>query len=416
MNFRLLLPAFLALALGPTVRGEAAPVPGGPSELLSAVLQSPSLTAAAGRLQANRERLGAAGQLADPEVETMGARRVGPMNDRSTVWEVSVQQPLPRKGERAAERQLAGAAVVMAEAEWADLVGDMAAEVAMGLAEAEGADQRIQLLNTQVARLRAVLQALESGLAGGGETRLADRLTVESRISTMTLMVEEERQMAANARAAVRGRLGLAPELPLPSILLPALAEVQPEAAAGVALARARAAEASAMASMARASANPMTAVGVRYEREETRMGNEDMVGLAFMSEIPWRSRRSARAQGRAAAAEQAAALAEADALKYRIAAALARVERADALAETSRQLGAATQRRLEAEYDTLLRSTSVGGGMGGSTVFEIVELLERVTENQLQVQRTETAAHVARAELWRYVPAVRFGPSPSSP
>jgi hypothetical protein len=87
----------------------AAPGEPSPGSLLQAVSHAPALKAARQRIQAAEARVGAAGRLADPEVEGMGSRRVGPMNERSTMWELNVRQPLPKRGERAADRERAGA-------------------------------------------------------------------------------------------------------------------------------------------------------------------------------------------------------------------------------------------------------------------------------------------------------------------
>ena len=46
--------------------------------------------------------------------------------------------------------------------------------------------------------------------------------------------------------------------------------------------------------------------------------------------------------------------------------------------------------------------------------MLQTVELLEKATETELQVLQAELAVRLARAELWRYLPADRFSP-PSS-
>src|SRR5688572_2898869 len=186
------------------------------SELLRAVAQAPALSAASRRAMAARERAESAGRLADPEVEGMTSRMNGPMGDRSTMYELNVRQPLPRRGERAADRERARAGVSMAEADYAVMMGEMAADTAMALAEAESAQSRIRLLETQVERLKSVLRSIEVRLATGTNARIADRLTVESRIASMQLMIEQERKMAEDALSEARGRLGLDPDALLP--------------------------------------------------------------------------------------------------------------------------------------------------------------------------------------------------------
>lgn len=375
------------------------------ADLLRAVAEAPALTAASRRATAARERLGAAGRLRDPEVEGMASRMNGPMGERGTMYELNVRQPLPRKGERAADRERAQAGIALADADFALLAGEIAAETTLALAEADGAQQRIRVLETQLGRLDAALRSLEVRLAAGGTVRLADRLTLQTRSAALQLLIEEDRRLLEDALAAARGRLGLPPAAPLPAYHAPTATQIVPAAAAAIQQAAARADEAAAMARVARASGQPMTAVGLRLERERTGMGDENTVGIAFMSEIPWRSRGYARAEVRAAEAERAAAQSDASALRFRIATALARVERAARLADTARRLAAETRARLEAQYDSLLRSAGVGSTPGESTVLQAVDILEQVSTSELQVIRADTDLRAAQAELWRYAP-----------
>ena len=387
------------------------------AEFLRVVSEAPALSAAARRVQAAEERVGAAGQLPDPEIEGMVSRMNGAMGERNDMYEVNLRQPLPKRGERAAQRDLARAGVAMAEADFAVMLGEMAAETAMALAEAESGAAKIACIEQQLGRLDSVLRALEARLSttastGMGGTRLADRLTVQPRIAAMQLMIESERRMIEDALAEARGRLGLRPDAALPALAFPAPQDIDPAAAPGVLLANARGGEADAMLKMARAGANPMTAVGVRFERERTAMGDDDTIGVAFMSDFPFRSRRISRAQTKAAEADRAAAQADASALTYRIRSALTRVERAERLAETARRLSNETLSRLQAEYDAFIRAASAGTP-GESTILMTVELLEKATDAELQVIDAERAAQVARAELWRYLPAHHF-PQPN--
>jgi hypothetical protein len=378
---------------------------------LRVVVDAPALSAASRRATAARARVESSGRLPDPEVEGMTSRMNGPLGERSTMYELNVRQPLPKRGERAADRDRAHAGVAMAEADYAITVGEMAADTAMALAEAESAQARIRLLETQLNRLDAVLRSIEVRLAAGTTNRMADRLTVLTRVASMQLMIAEERTMAADALSDARGRLGLKPDAALPAYAAPTVADISADEAAALRLAAARADEAAAMVKMARASARPMTAVGLRLERERMAMGDQDTIGLAFMSEIPWRSRRYARAEIRAAEAEGAAAKSDASAALFRVASALSRVERAERLAETSRRLSSETLGRLHAEYDAMIRAAGVAGS-GESTVLQTVELLEKATETELQVILADLTARTARAELWRYLPVDRY-PTP---
>jgi outer membrane protein TolC len=381
--------------------------------LLEVVARAPQLEAARRRIDAARMRVDAAGRLADPEVEAMGSRvNADRMGENRDMWELNVRQPLPRRGERSADRDRAQAVVGMAEAEFALTAGELAAEVALALAEADGADARARLLENQLARLSAVLLSLQHRLGTATAPRLADRLSVQSRVAALQLALENTQRAAADSRSAARGRLGLAPDAPLPAFAAPEVAEIKPDDAATLALAAARVAEANAMGRMARAGAQPMTAVGLRFERERSSMGNQDTVGLALSSEIPWRNRRYAQVEARAAAADRAAAEADARAARHRIASALSRVERSARVAATARRLATETQARLDAEHEALNRATSVGGGtaMGGeSAVLHAVDILDQSTETQLAILEAETSTRSARADLWRYVAAARL-------
>lgn len=409
----------LALLLVAATAGAAIPAPAAEpaaGELLAAVGRSPTLEAARKRIDAARARTESAGRLADPEVEAMSSRiNADAMGENRNMWEISLRQPLPKRGERAADRERAQAVVSMNEADFAMAAGELAADVAMALAEAEGADARAKLIEAQLGRMTLAMQSMEARLTAGAAPRIADRLSLQTRIAALQLSLEQIRRMADDARATARGRLGLEPAAPLPSFAAPAVTDVSPGDSAVLAQAQARVAEANAMGKMARASAHPMTSVGVRFERERSSMGNQDTLGFAVSSEIPWRNRRYARADARAAEADRAAAQADAVAARHRIASLLTRVDRAERLAASARRVAGETQGRLDAEHLTLTQATSVslgsgGGGMGGdSAVLHAVDILDKSTDTQMQIIEAETNARVTRAELWRYVPARRL-------
>jgi len=404
--FAVAFPLSLSAEDTPSPLTTTSPVAG----LAAAVANAPSLTAARARADAARARLGSAARFPDPEVEGMISRKNTP-DENMPMWEVSVRQPLPKSGERAADRDRANAVVAMADAEFSLMAGEMAADTAMALAEAETAQLRAQALAAQITRTEQVLSTVDARIATG-QGRLGDRLALQTRIAGMQLMVERDRRMAEDALSEARGRLGLRPDAPLPAFSAPSPSEINPDHAPALTVASAKNAEAQAMSRMARANAKPMTAVGLRFEREQERMGNNDTIGVAFMTELPWRGRRYARAEERAAQAEAGAALAEANAARYRITAALSRVERAERLAELARRLAQETQKRLSADYDTLVRAAGTGGMSNESSVLMILEVLEKTTDAQLQVIDAEGSVRTARAELWRYAPAHSF-PNP---
>ncbi len=396
-----LLLTLFAAAVAPLRAEDAAA-----AQLVEALSRAPVLEAARQRIEAARNRIDAAGRLADPEAEGVVSR--GPGN--RDMWELSVRQPLPKRGERAADRDRARAVVTVAEAEYAILAGELAADVAVSLAEADGAQARARVLEMQLGRFDSVLKSIEARLATSATVRFADRLAVQTRIAGMRLEIEEAGRAAQDALAESRGRLGLSSEAAAPTFAAPAVGEISATESAASIVALARAAEADAVAKIARTSAKPATSIGLRLERERGNMGSEDRVGFAFSSEIPWRGPGYARAEVRAAESERSAARAEGTGARFRLATAVSRVERADRLAETARRLGGETQARLDAQYDALVRAAGAGSAAGSeSTVLIAVEIFEQAAATQIKVIEAATAAHVARAELWRHVPASRF-------
>lgn len=396
------------LSLGLSAPAHAEPTASDP--LLAAVASAPVLRAARERADAARERADASGRFPDPQLEGMYSQIRRPMGgEQNPMWEVTLSQPLPRAGERAADRDRASAAHRMAAADYAVMAGDMAAETAAMVSEIDAAGARAEHVSRQLARAEKLLAALDARIASGASS-LSERLALQSNIASLTLMLERETAMADDARAAVLGLLGLPPDAPLPPFSAPAPAAIDPDTSPLVLLADSRADEARAMGRMARASTRPMTSIGLRFEREEQSMGNMDTIGVAFMTDLPFRSRGYALADQRAARADAAAARSEADSARHRARSALARAARAERLAETTRRLDTETSARLDAEYDALVRSAGTASGMGGATaVLMALELLERQTETRLRIIDAEAAVRAARAELWRHAPTALF-------
>lgn len=389
----------LALLLVPSP-GNAEPQSG----LLPAVAEAPSLQAARARADAAHARLPAAGRLPDPQLEGMYSQIRRPAGgERIPMWEITLTQPLPRAGERAADRDRAAASLSMAQADYAVMAGELAADTALALAESEAALARADLLSRQLARTSQLLAALDARLATSA-SRLPERLALQTRLASLELMIEQEQTMAADALAEARGRLGLPPDAALPAYSAPDPDEIAPDSLPLLRLAASRADEARAMVRMARASARPMTAVGLRFEREEERIGNMDTIGVAFMTELPFRSRGYARADTAAARAEERAALADSDSARHRARAAVSRAERAERLAASTRRLAADTATRLDAEYDALVRANDTSVAMS-------LDILDRLTDTRLQLIDADLSARAARAELWRHAPATHFQP-----
>lgn len=369
--------------------------------LPEAVRQAPDVEAALQRRAAAQLRVGAAGRWADPELEGMVANKDTP-EDRMPMWGVSLKQPLPNYGERRADKARAQATLAMAEAEADQMAGETAMAAAEAIAEYEAAEQRIALLTRQRERTERTRAAVEARLAAG-QGRVSEQLALQTRLTGLHLALEQEQRRRADADSELRQQLGLRPDDPHPDFAAPEPDQIEPDAAPGQRLVEAQQEDARAMMAMARAAGRPMTAVGITFEREEVELGDEDTVGVALMTELPWNSRRYARAEEQAAKAEWAGRAAEAEALRRRIEADLGRARRLVQLAEETRTSTADMQKRVDQEYDALVNAAGTTDLSSGSSMLMLLELLERSTELSLQAIEAETEARRARAGLWRY-------------
>lgn len=371
------------------------------ASLEEAVRQAPVVEAALQRSDAARLRAGVAGRWVDPELEVMLANKDTP-EDRMPMWGVSLKQPLPKYGERGAEQARAQAVLAMAEAEADLMAGETAMAAAEALADYDAAEQRTQLLKQQLDRTERTRAAVEARLAAG-QGRVSEQLALQTRLTGLRLALEQEQRRRDDADSELRQQLGLRADEPRPDFAAPEPDQIQPDAAPGLRLAEAQQAEARAMMKMARAAGRPMTAVGVTFEREEVELGNEDTVGVALMTDLPWHSHRYGRAEERAAKAELAGRLTDADTLRRRIAADLGRAQRLIRLAAETRAATENMQRRVDQEYDALMNAAGTTGMADGSSMLMLLELLDRSTDLAMQALEAETEARMARAGLWRY-------------
>jgi outer membrane protein, heavy metal efflux system len=371
--------------------------------LEDSVRASPVVKAMDQRVESARELAGAAGLFPDPRVEAMAARGSNSGGSSWPKWEGRLEQPLPKAGERRADRERAQAEIFMAEAERAVMAGSMAAEVAMALAESGAATERAVLLKQQLGRMEKVLALVENRLAGG-QGKLADRLALQSRIAEMKLMIEENGRMAADTLLLARGILGLPNDVGLPPYAAPNSDRVQPLATPMAQVAAAKEAEARAMAMMAKASGRPMTAIGLSASREQMPMETEDMVGISFMMEIPFHARKASMAGQNAAEANRMAARADAAAARFRAEAAVSRAKRARLWADSARRLAEGTIARLDAEYETVVNAAAAEGMKAESSVLMLIELLEKRVESGIRVIDAEAAARASAAALWEHV------------
>ncbi len=374
---------------------------------IASVWSSPAVQAADQRTRAARRLVGAAGRLPDPMVGG-GVARKSNLGERYPMWDVMVDQELPRWGARDADRSMASADALLAEAEFRRQLGDVAADVAQALSEAMAARASLVLIEGQVTRTKVLEQAVMARIAAG-TAGLADRLALATQVTNLQLDADRMSQALANAESDARGWLGLSGPSALPAFVVPDPDGLQIGQVPGVLIAQAQASLAEAALLAARSQAHPSTVVGLRFERESPDAGNEDTLGVEFRIGIPvYRSSLNAgedgaRARRRAAERDRAGATFRAQTL-------LDRQRRAEAVADRAREAADANRIRLDAEYQALVRAAGAQGGVG---VIAVLALLDRITSIERQVIDAEAAKRSAQAEIWRLAPPLSATTAP---
>ena len=396
-GLRLVIGCVLACGLDAAV---VAAEPAAPVTFLDRLAEAPAVQAARQRVHAAHRGEGAAGRLADPMLSA-GLSQRSTAAEAWPIYEVMVEQALPRWGERDARRMKALAESGFMAAELQDVLGETAAEVASMIAEAEAARAKTTLLEGQITRASTLKASLDARIASGS-AGLGEQLAVQSRIAALTVERDTSRRQVADAEEEVRARLGLEVNEALPSFAAPVATAVDPERIPGVLLARAKGGESAAMLQEAQASRSPETSIGLRYEREEVPTEPMDTIGLQVRVSLPvWRGasddlEESARFRQRAARRDEAAARAKARSL-------VGRAERAATVAASARAAAQSTQGRLDAEYASLIRTAAIQG----TGLMPVLEVLDRLGEAEFQVIEAEAAARQAAASLWRLAPPV---------
>jgi outer membrane protein TolC len=370
------------------------------ASFLAALMQSPAVGAAQERVLAAERAVGAAGVLPDPMLGGELGRKRPEQGDDMRMYGVMLEQPLPRWGERDAERAMARAGVGAARADHAQALGEHAAEVAAMLAEAAAAAQEGELLTAAHARVVALQAVVRARVASGGAS-LGEALALETRAEQLAVDIADRERMRRDAEAEARGRLALAVDAALPPPAWPDPAAIDAAATPMAHRAAAMRDEALAQERAARARGNPETAVGVGWEREAAGTDmQEDTVTLNLRVSLPvWRA---AYADGAGAARRRARAAAhEAHAAAAMAQSRLDRARRAIAQAERAAIAAAAIAARADADYDALLRQVSTGG----ADALRALDILDRVTEARLAAVVAARASRLALAELWRLAP-----------
>jgi outer membrane protein TolC len=241
---RITVVAFAALALVAPAGAQQGAAPAvEPGFELAALLEraladSPDLAAARARLEAARSAARGAGALEDP---TLGveARWILPAGERDPLEGLlTIDQPLPGRGRRAAARAVAAAAVARAEIEVGRLEQRLLADVRVAFAEIYALDREIRALS-EAHELLDLMVATASALYGSGEGSIGDAIEPQAELSLHDLELEaaEARMRAAGARLSARIGSGSPEAWPrvsgLPAVVLP---KIDPATAAPVAL------------------------------------------------------------------------------------------------------------------------------------------------------------------------------------
>lgn len=366
---------------------------------IAGVAQAPAVLAAQARLAAAQHQAGASGRLADPMLGAgYTSKRAG--EDRWPVYEVSLEQPLPRWGERDARGAMASATIQRRQAEVRDAAGEVAAEVATSVAAAQAAAAKLLVIEDRLARTRA-LEGLATVRMAAGVIGSAEGLMLRSRLATLTVERDAMTCDQTDAEQEARARLGFTSDQPLPPFTVPEAASVVLERVPGLLAAHAMSAEAEARFTEARSARYPETSVGLRLEQEQQPGEPMTAIGLEVRVSLPvWTG--AITDNEAAARAEQRAGRAEAEAWRFRARAWLARAERAASIANAARRAAESAQTRLAAESQALMAATAASNGPG---IIAILEVLDRQSEAALKVIEAEASARLAAATLWRLAP-----------
>lgn len=364
---------------------------------LLTLAQAPQVRALLAQRQAARHLEGAAGRLPDPMLGLGYARKRTPM-ERMPMYEVMLEQPLPRWGERDAARAMAASATRMSEAEVASELAMLAGDIAMALAEVEGLRAQVSEGEAQERRINELARAIDARVASG-DAGVLDRLLLETRRERLQLRIEDLRRTVADRIAEIRGRLALSADAALPVFAAPAPDAIDPARTPLALDAEARRLEALAGMQEARAMGRPETSVGLRAEREAADDGNEDTIGVTVSISLPI-ARGAIAASEDAAHARLRAAERMAEAARWRTTTAIDATRRAIAQAERADRLANTLLKRAEAEHQVVAAALA----SGGADLTQLLDLHDHLAELRLAVIEAQVQARQAQAGLWSYV------------
>ena len=368
----------------------------GPAAAENPLASAPTVAAARLRWLAAHQRARSAGILPDPMI-TGEYMRVPAMGMDG--YMIEVEQPLQRWGERDAERAMATARLVMAEAEYAAARGRVLSMAGRAQAEANAADAMAVLDQEIAARARSLADLVARSSVATGKGSVREVLTLQSRAAEFDVMILRDKRMAADARGEVAAVLGLAADALLPTLTTPDPTTIDPERAPEARMAQARVVMANAQLAMAVARGRPEVAVMGRWRQQGEEDADAWEGGLRLSIPL-WRDAYGGAADGGrterlAALSDQAASVLDAREL-------LARVARARDLAQRTRTWASETSARLDSELETI--ASDAATGMGGATAM-LFERFDQLVDAKRATIIAETAALTAQMTLWALVP-----------
>jgi outer membrane protein TolC len=370
---------------------------------VAAVEHAPMVAATRLRLLAAHADHLASGAFSDPYVS------VNPEHDPAltrsrfgiTHTEVLLSQPLARWGEQDAQVVLAAALESEAEADLAQVRGEVAADLSRELSDQALAAIRVQLARQAVERANTTLAQVTAVLASAPTVRAQQLWLLQSRAEALDLQAGDAERDRQDAEARIRGLLGLPAASALPPQALPDPAQVATDAIPAVRIARARQLAARAEELQASSRRRPQVTVTAGWEGNHSDGAYEGMVSLTLPVHVGTYAagEDAAHARAEAAEAEQRRAQFEGDRL-------IASVRRERAQASAAHQLATRTLERDNAE---LAAVTTVldGAGTDALAVSSVIDALDRIAERRQSLAEADARAERAQAELWRLVPPV---------
>ena len=359
--------------------------------------RAPAVAAAKLRLQAARERLRLSGVLPDPMV-TVEYMRV-PVLGMDGIM-VELEQPLPRWGERDAERATANATITMAVSEYAAVRGRTMSAVQTALIERRAAIESVHLERDIAQRARVLAEVLIRSGVASGKSSVREPLALETRAAAAEVMAAQDERMAADAEGMANSTLGLTLGAVLPKISTPDPSGIDPLYAPEVLIAIAREFMAAGDERMARSRSRPMVAVIGRWRQ----VGEEDdssyegglRVSVPLWSNAYAGGISAAESTRMAAHHDRSSALFEATEM-------LARVRRTRAQAALTKHWAEAAVIRLDSELDVLAAESAAG--KAGATIM-LFDRFDQLAEARRSIITAEADADRACASLWILAPA----------